>query len=186
MGDKDFCEQARVWLTRFGGNLYTKMPYAASCWMGYRFHASSSSSSSGQVEDCPAARGPVAMMSFSDKFEKLKRITARIRSDPIFLQVVGEFTPIVPETNMVHVYLKESLDLCEGARDQVCSDVGINVFRRIREIPRCDARYAAGYKCYLEWTMGDANGSIVDEDFVKAWKLFSFHVSELKKRNCNV
>lgn len=27
LGNREFCEEARVWLTRFGGNLYTKMPY---------------------------------------------------------------------------------------------------------------------------------------------------------------
>ena len=27
MGEKDFCDEARVWLRRFGGNLYTLLPY---------------------------------------------------------------------------------------------------------------------------------------------------------------
>lgn len=36
MGDKEFCREARIWLRRFGGNLYTLLPYAISGWSGYR------------------------------------------------------------------------------------------------------------------------------------------------------
>lgn len=36
LGGTEFCEEARVWLRRFGGNLYTLAPYAVSCWAGFR------------------------------------------------------------------------------------------------------------------------------------------------------
>lgn len=155
MGDKEFCEEARVWLKRFGGNLYTKMPYAASCWIGYRKYASK--------------LGPAPVMTFADKLAKLRRITERIGAETSFLQL-GEFTPLVPETNMVHVYLKHSVDCCEVARDRVTEDLGLKVFSRLRSIPSDDARHKAGFRCYFEWTLGDANGCLDEDTFVLAWE----------------
>jgi len=36
LGDKGFCEEARVWSRRFGGNLHTLAPLWVGCWAGYR------------------------------------------------------------------------------------------------------------------------------------------------------
>jgi threonine aldolase len=156
MGEKDFCDEARVWLRRFGGNLYTLLPYAASSWAGYRRHVS----------------GHGSTMSFTDKLNKLLRITERIEAKTVFSKI-GTFNPLVPETNMVHVYLKKPLDSCKVARDAVYQKLGLKVFSRIKEIPSCDPQYSAGYRAYFEWTMGEANGSVDDESFVQAWKQFS-------------
>lgn len=163
MGDKDFCKQARVWLTRFGGNLFSSMPYAVSCWMGYRLHAS--------------RREPFPDLAFSDKLCKLRRCVDRIGADENFCNI-GSFTPGIPETNMVHVYLKRSVDCCVVARDKVCSESGLKVFSRIREVPPNDPRYSSGFRSCLEWTMGNANGLIGDDDFIKAWGLFSSYLTD--------
>ena len=156
MGNKEFCDEARVWLTRFGGNLYTKLPYAVPGWAGYR----------------EKVLGHGTSMTFLEKLHKLKRVAERIESETAFPQIAS-FDPPMPETNMVHVCLKKSLSLCETARDEVFESFGLKVFSRIKEIPSDDVRYSAGYRSYLEWTMGDANGSVDDESFVKAWGEFS-------------
>ena len=78
---------------------------------------------------------------------------------------------------MIHVYLKESVETCEEARDKVLEKSGLKLFNRIREIlppssAMPSAAYSAGYRAYFEWTMGEANASIDDEEFIKAWALF--------------
>ena len=161
MGEKEFCDEARVWLRRFGGNLYTLLPYASSAWAGYRRHA------------C----GEGSTMSFLDKFHKLKRITERIDSETAFSKV-GAFNPKKPETNMVHVYLQKSIESCESARDEVQTELGLKIFSRLKEIPSTDPKYSAGYRAHFEWTMGEANGSVDDDAFVQAWKMFSSELSQ--------
>lgn len=120
-------------------------------------------------------------MTFGDKLKKLQRCVKNISTNPNFMKIEAAFTPNIPQTNMVHLYFKQSIYSCEIARDEVCSTLGgIKVFSRIREItPTSDKiRYDAGYRCYLEWTMGDANGSLGDELFVRAWSLFSLYLLE--------
>ncbi|KDO35415.1 hypothetical protein SPRG_00263 [Saprolegnia parasitica CBS 223.65] len=36
LGSNDFIDASKVWLRRFGGNLYSQLPYAASSWAGFR------------------------------------------------------------------------------------------------------------------------------------------------------
>mmetsp|Transcript_8264 Transcript_8264/g.10484 ORF Transcript_8264/g.10484 Transcript_8264/m.10484 type:complete len:454 (-) Transcript_8264:390-1751(-) len=155
MGKKDFCDEARVWLTRFGGNLYTLLPYAASCWRGYRRHA----------------LGEGSTMTFANKFDKLKRVTEMIKTETV-LSDIGAFDPCTPETNMVRVYLKRSVDQCESARDGVVQSCGMKVFSRIRSVEAPGLGYSEGFRAMFEWTMGEANGAIDDEKFIHAWKEF--------------
>ena len=118
MGEKEFCDQARTWLTRFGGNLYTKLPYAALGWHRYRIHVHGHGGS---------------IMSFQDRFDKLKRITYRIKAETLFSKV-GTFNPTVPETNMIHVYLKKSETCCENVRDGVYEKLVLKIFTRRQSI----------------------------------------------------
>ena len=76
MGSNDFCEEARVWLRRFGGNLYTLLPYAVPCWAGYRRHA----------------LGHGSALTFAEKFSKLKRVTERIEAETAF-STIAAFDP---------------------------------------------------------------------------------------------
>ena len=107
-------------------------------------------------------------MSFQDRFDKLKRITDRIKAETLFSKV-GTFNPTVPETNMIHVYLKKSETCCENVRDGVYEKLGLKIFTRIRGA----AEYPGGYRCYFEWSMGEANGSVNDESIIEAWKQFT-------------
>jgi len=154
MGDSKFCQEARVWLTRFGGNLYTKLPYTALGWAAYKKKTKTNE--------------------FEVYLKKMQRVTQRMTTEiPSFSDLVT-FDPPIPETNMLHVYFKESAEACEAARDEVYDSLGYKIFSRIREsIPVSDPRNKdGGYQAYLEWTMGEANGSIDDDIFVEAWKQF--------------
>ena len=151
IGTTDFCDEARTWMGRFGGNLYSKLPYIASCWINYNTKLNS---------ETP--------LSFADKFQKLRKIVSKLTEEKHVNQLVA-FEPAVPETNMIHVYLKAPFDKCEKARDMFMERTGIKVFSRLRPIPPTDGRFDMGYEAYLEWTIGDANGSIADELIVKSW-----------------
>ena len=156
MGDKQFCHEARIWLRRFGGNLFTLLPFIISSYVGFRRHV----------------LGNGSTMSFDEKLQKMRRVTKRISSETEF-DSVGAFDPPFPHTNMIHVYLKFSVAECEAARDHVLDSHQIQVFRRIRQVDYDNKLLKqAGYGAYIEWTMGEANGMLEDEVFVEGWLRF--------------
>ena len=160
MGNSDFCEEARIWLRRFGGNLYTLLPYAVDSWHGYKNHASGTN-----------------IHKFQRRHEKLMCLRKRFESEITHFNDVVIFDPPVPQTNMVHVYLKSSVENCEKARDVVLNEHGVRIFSRLREIPSSDPLSEQGYGARFEWTIGDKNGSIDNDVFVYSWRDF---VSQLK------
>jgi threonine aldolase len=161
MGSTEFCDEARIWLRRFGGNLYSLLPYAVSCWAGYNRHAL-----------CTDTIGPHGnSLTFEQKFEKLQEVTKKIESETDFSRI-GSFDPARPQTNMIHVYIKKPYANCIEARDKVAKSTGFNMFTRLKEIPESDAAFKAGFRAKFEWTIGEANGSINDEVFVQVWKEF--------------
>lgn len=155
LGDKDFCDEARVWLRRFGGNLYTLLPYAADSWYGFESYAADS-----KIEN------------FHKRYKKLHCIVERIRHETKF-DDIGVFDPPLPETNMIHVYLKASIDVCEQARDKVINNDGVSVFCRVKEIPDSNPITKDGFRTKFEWTIGPQNESIDNEIFVRSWNHFA-------------
>ena len=162
MGSKDFCSEARTWLSRFGGNLYSLLPYAVSCWKGYNYHVLGNGA-----------------MSFKEKFAKLQILTQKIKATAGFSDI-ALFEPEVPETNMIHVYLKLPHDQCISIKDMITKKTGYTLFSRIREVPETDPAFEHGNLAKFEWTIGEANGAIDDEVFVEVWEEFcSFREGEL-------
>jgi threonine aldolase len=177
LGDKEFCEEARLWLRRFGGNLFTLMPYIVSAYSGYeRYWLLKPSAGRTGVNS--------AALSFVEKRDKLRRIVKVLQEDPSISSIV-RFDPLLPETNMVHGYLRGTEDECNASIEQVAAQVGVRVLHRIRGIlppgdeddentPSADNLYhASGYRTKFEWTMGEANGRIPDTAFVRGWKAFA-------------
>ena len=164
MGEKDFCDEARIWLRRFGGNLYTLLPYAVDSWTGYK-------------ENVVATAADENDGSFQRRYQKLQSLTRQIQSDTNF-DTVAVFDPPTPETNMVHVYLKASVGICEKARDNVLQKHGVSVFNRLRETSPCEPAAKLGYGAKFEWTIGNANGSIENDVFITSWGHFT---SELQR-----
>jgi threonine aldolase len=160
LGSKEFCDEARVWLRRFGGNLYTLLPYAVSAWSGFR--------NNGQLSTAEMRR-----MSFSDKKNKLLRISeAMSRSKPIASVLMLE--PTIPQVNMVHCYLRMAVEDAERNRDKIEDELGVSIFQRLRPIAESEvAAYTKGFKCRFELSIGEANGSISDDLWIGAWERFA-------------
>ena len=152
LGNEEFCSESRMWLRRFGGNLYTLLPYVISARAGFQARAS------GEGD------GPT----FAEKRDKIRRIVKRLSSDDAVRAEVT-FDPAIPETNMVHGFVRSPLDDCQEAVDAVCKQSGVKVLSRVRAITK-DEEESTAFECRFEWTMGDANAAVPDESFVASWK----------------
>ena len=165
LGSNEFCGQARTWLGRFGGNLYTLMPYAVSGWAGFRrqwrLESSQSESRSAQQQD--------RLLSFQEKKDKLVGLVQALAADDDIAQVL-QFDPAIPETNMVHGYISASVEKCSTVLDAVEREHGIRVLFRVRPVPEEAPAYKLGYKAYFEWAIGEANGEIPDDVFIHGWR----------------
>jgi threonine aldolase len=157
LGSDDFCRQARIWLRRFGGNLYTLLPYAVSGWAGYNRNAHS----------------------FVEKRNRLRQIVSLLTADSE-IQSIVIFDPPMPQTNMVHGYLKHSADVCNKAVAAVQEKTGIQVLRRVRPLQEDGRAYQAGYRVSFEWAIGEHNGGFSDDQFVTGWSALAKELDELK------
>ena len=160
LGDFSFCNDARLWLRRFGGNLYTLLPYAISAWSGFR------------VRGLGEGGGPT----FSDKKDKIRRIAGALVDDEDISGIVT-FDPTVPETNMVHGFIRASLEDCENSTKTVAKRTGVSVLSRVRAISDTEEEFKRGYGCRFEWTIGDANAAIEDDTFLETWKAFAIELA---------
>lgn len=156
LGNKSFCQEARIWLRRFGGNLRTLMPYVSSSWFGFRKQL-------GRDLDTSA---------FLAKQEKIQRIVKCLISDKAVSRIVS-FDPAVPETNMVHGFLRYSQEECEKAIAVVEKRTSIRVLSRIIPIHPAERAAEKGYGCRFELVMGDANFAISDDMFFLGWREFA-------------
>lgn len=149
LGSADFCDEARTWLRRFGGNLYTLLPYAVSGWAGYRRHWVN-------LEET---------MSFDEKYHKLLRLVAQISKEDFV-----SFDPEIPEVNMVHGYFRHHVDDVNTALDLVEQETGLRVLKRVGTVPKGEHAYQCGFRSRFEWTMGASNAAVPDSEFFRSWK----------------
>jgi threonine aldolase len=162
LGSKEFCEEARVWLRRFGGNLYTLLPYVVSGWNGYRRNWIQPNKSSEQENTA---------LSFQEKKDKLLRLVEAFSSNQALSQVLT-LEPAVPQVPMVHCYLRSTVSQSEMIRDRVETESGVSIFHRLRPIDDAEPEFQKGYRCKFELSIGEANGSVPDETWIKAWDEF--------------
>jgi threonine aldolase len=163
LGNSEFVAEARVWLRRMGGNLYSVLPYAVSSWKGFR-------------ENCLAGEHNLySNAAFVNRQQKLARVINSLSADDVVSSVV-QFDPATPETNMIHGYVKASLDDCNKALDEVEKNTGIRVLSRLRGIDQDNEddyiSNRSPFGCRFEWTMGKSNVLIDDEDFLLGWQEF--------------
>jgi hypothetical protein len=166
LGNSEFCSEARVWLRRMGGNLYSVLPYAVSSWEGFRKNCLNLDS---KIYDPEI---------FLNRREKLRQVLEVLHADRTISSVV-QFDPVVPEVNMVHGYLKVPYDECMAAVEKVESITCIKILSRVRSCSydkpgnfseESDAKFGG---CRFEWTMGESNFSIEDDQFLLGWKTFA-------------
>jgi len=164
LGDRDFCDKVRVWLRRFGGNLYTMLPYAVASWHGYQrnWHLVGYA------------------LSFGEKKDKMISIIRALSADRDISQIVS-FDPALPETNMVHGYIRwHRPDEVHRALNAVELRTGILVLRRVNPVKPGTAAHSWGFLSKFEWTIGEENGTIPVQVFLEGWKELAI---ELLKRS---
>ena len=159
LGDKPFVDDARVWLRRFGGNIYSVLPYAASAWMGFHRHCL-------ERDD-----------TFTKRKEKLRSVVRMLTEDSDVKNLL-RFDPPDPETNMIHGYLNVSYSEATNAIRKTEDETGIRVLYRLRPYETTSEDDNIG-GCRFELTMGEANYSIDDDLYVRGWKDF---VSKIRNK----
>lgn len=174
LGSHEFCAQARIWLQRFGGNLYTKLPNYVSGWAGFRrqwrLEDFGSSQEETQKQQPPTQQTTTALLSFPDKKRKLLSLVRELTADPLVSQVLS-FDPAIPEVNMVHGYIQgASVETCTSVLERVEKQHGIRVLARVRPVLEDAPAFKLGYKASFEWTMGENNGNIPDDVFLLGWR----------------
>ena len=160
MGDSEFINEARVWLRRFGGNLYSVLPYAVSSWDGFR-------------KNCLVG-GKNSIGVFVKRRQKLARIINILNAGDSVVQSMVQFDPVIPQTSMIHGYLKAPLDDCKRALLTVEQSTGIRVLSRMSKINDDES-----FGCRFEWSMSTSNVLIDDEDFILGWQEFSKVLDEI-------
>jgi len=168
LGDAELCAEARVWLRRLGGNLYSVLPYAVSCWDGFRNNCIGEGRSPGDESGISYSASV-----FENRRKNLARVVGLLSSDADISSIV-QFDPSVPEVNIVHGYLRVSYDKCIAALERVKQSTGVRVLSRVRS---CSSRSSVDGKvqefgCRFEWTMGEANSLIEDAAFLSGWRAF--------------
>ena len=185
LGTKPFIAEARLWLSRFGGNLYTILPYAVSGWMGYQRYWKMNNGNDEKYQQS-------SFLSFVEKKKKLQTLVSALQIDPAVVQIVS-FDPNPPQTNMVHAYfLNATAADCLAASEKAFQITeaeggsGVRVLHRVRDLVEADSNdinnnnttqqnpaYARGYRSKMEWTMGEANGRVSNDVILKSWHRFA-------------
>lgn len=161
LGSAAFCKEARVWLRRFGGNLYTLLPYALSGWAGYQ--------QNWRLQN-------TGTLSFREKKDKLVNLVTSLSAEETIHNVV-RFDPEIPETSMVHGYLRVTADACTKAADTATERCGIRVLHRVKDISEHEPAYKAGFRSKFEWAIGELNGSVEDSTYLAGWTEFAQEVT---------
>ena len=95
LGSAEFIEQSRIWLRRFGGNLYQLHPFVASAAMRF---------------DNALAQMPNYFKRTKEVYETLKNIEGI------------SFCPNPPQVNMFHLYCDASPEKLNEARDKIAAE----------------------------------------------------------------
>ena len=118
LGSKAFVDRAQVWNRRFGGNLYSLLPLAVSCWKGFEDNKGTFESKRKRLQEVVRAVTQVTL-------------DIRDRSQNVLLR----FDPPVPEVSMVHLYVRCDPTTAIALKDEVIKETGISVFNRMRPAP---------------------------------------------------
>ncbi len=95
LGDADFIEESRVWLRRFGGNLYQLHPFVASA--ARRFD-----------------RALAQMPKYDERAKEVYEILRNIKGI--------SFCPNPPQVNMFHLYFDSTAEKLTRARDEIAAE----------------------------------------------------------------
>lgn len=133
IGSQPFIEEARVWNRRFGGNVYSLMPLAVSCWSGFRDNKDTFKTKKERLQE--------VIELLSDSFVN------STKCPPECCDIAGNsllrFDPPVPQVSMIHVYVRCDSATAMKVREAVLAETGISCFTRIR--PAAHSVYTESY-----------------------------------------
>lgn len=159
-GDAAFVSEARVWLRRFGGNLYTAMPVALSALDSFRREEGT----------------------FREKWKTMEQFVLAVQQAVAALPELGDgdseyvrFTPPIPECGMCHCHILGEKSAIEAACERTAVDTGMRIFRSLRGDSILGPKWQ-----YFEWSIGPVNSMNSPSDIRKAWQHFLICLHEKK------
>lgn len=130
LGSSAVIAESRVWLRRFGGNLFSLLPYYASSWAGFRAH-----------KDAFVAR--------HDRLQEvIKEVNLALKQEQMEDEALIWFDPPVPQVSLIHVYLRADLSVVNKALENVANQWGVRVIARVRA-----GQLGAAGQVYSEFNM---------------------------------
>jgi len=137
MGSAAFIAQARVWLRRYGGNVFTLLPYAVSAYSSFRNYLEWNDTTTEEVLDGSRAAVTYSMKS---RLARLQHVVALLTSEfeveaGAADRLLVRFDPPVPQVCMVHIYIRAGLENVKAAHAQSLQETGISSFFYIRAAP---------------------------------------------------
>ena len=135
-GTEDFINDAKIWQRRQGGNLITLFPYVLSARASLHLRLE-------------------RMKSYYDKAREVASIISTI--DKIKIE------PVIPQTNMLHIYFEGNIKQLEEASLEVARSEKILVFRKLQSTTNSSIGK-------FELSVGDAILDISNEDIYRIMK----------------
>ena len=136
IGNTEFIKEARIWQRRFGGNVYSQLPYAVSCWAGFRANC----------EDFTRRRDRLRLVAAS--LTELFRVESLEISSESMASPLVWFDPPVPDVSLVHVYIAAAPDVAMSVKNHSAAECGISCFKVIRA-----SSSGLLQECYFEFNM---------------------------------
>lgn len=147
IGDADFIAEARVWQRRYGGNVYTLLPYAVSAYACFRDYLTWNDPLTEQAHDGASTMVPYSMKA---RLSRLKHLVALLTHHFALTPAVNEessgvkrgltaplvrFDPPEPVVCLIHVYIRASVESALAAHARTKEETGVSCFARLRPAP---------------------------------------------------
>lgn len=172
LGNASFIAEARVWLRRYGGNVFTLMPYAVSAYSSYRkyvlWNAESEYAKDGHIAAPVCAETVVLPVPYSMKarLHRLKVVVALLTTALSALSTSLQtttassryvrFDPPVPQVCLIHVYIRSTVEQALAAHAVSKSETGVACFARLRPaapVKAPEEGVSVPEECYFEFNM---------------------------------
>jgi len=144
LGSANFIAEARVWQRRYGGNVYTLLPYAVSAYACFRDYLAWNDPSTETIHDGFSVVVPYSMKA---RLARLTHVVALLSShfastasandknmdaNSGLLVPLVRFDPPVPVVCLIHVYIRASVEAATAAHVLSREETGVSCFARLR------------------------------------------------------
>jgi len=165
LGKYAFIVESRVWLRRFGGNLFCHLPYFVSCLSCFHKNKDSFSERKNRFVEIVDYLNKELLSDHTKNCIEIEK-----KEMPLLY-----FDPPLPVVSLVHVYLLGDINQVTTANQIAAQKSGIMCFQRFRT-----GRFGAKSYCYAEINLGPVNMLISKDEWLLG---YSSLVHELKLVN---